>query len=434
MSPRMLDLLHIIWLLFESAGLDPRQVNQAWMICQSLTRSSAASYPRGFFINFSPNIPGFSLSTTAAHGLAPCQLPRGSLWLNMQLRFATGAESLQLQGVHVATLCPSALLLDDDKLVKKIAGDGYSLTVVGWYMLLAMVTLMRRGRGQSGAASARIPPSGAALPSELDLGQAFLSAAEPLHPRALARHLVGALQNVWPAAFQNYHSPACISLASLCSGADFVKPFAEHLAHEVNALLRGEVLTIWDKVACEKNPKVWNFRRQHVAGKDPDFFFPDVHTLPWSELPSADVCTISTMCTSLSHQNNDRRSLLDTDPSDPKCASGATMHSALKYVALAQPKAVIFENVFGMLDKIPGRCDGKRNVDVVLETLRDHGYACGLDRQSAHQWMLPQTRRRLYVWGLCQDLAGAQAFGESVRCFQFGPESRLSLAECLLTR
>ena len=110
------------------------------------------------------------------------------------------------------------------------------------------------------------------------------------------------------------------------------------------------------------------------------------------------------------------------------------MHSALKYVALARPKAVIFENVFGMLDKIPGRCDGKRNVDVVLETLRDHGYACGLDRQSAHQWMLPQTRRRLYVWGLCQDLAGAQAFGESVRCFQFGPESRLSLAECLLTR
>ena len=63
--------------------------------------------------------------------------------------------------------------------------------------------------------------------------------------------------------------------------------------------------------------------------------------LPLGEVSSTDICLISAMCTSVSFCNGDRRSLHCCDPSDPKQASGATTHSALKYVEQKKLKDVV---------------------------------------------------------------------------------------------
>ena len=51
-----------------------------------------------------------------------------------------GAEIVQLQGVHVATLLPG-LQDEGNGLLQRIAGDMSPIPVVGWYLLLALVTV-----------------------------------------------------------------------------------------------------------------------------------------------------------------------------------------------------------------------------------------------------------------------------------------------------
>ena len=63
------------------------------------------------------------------------------------------------------------------------------------------------------------------------------------------------------------------------------------------------------------------------------------------------------------------------------------MQSALQYVKTKLPKVVIFENVLGMLCKPMG--SKLRNVDIVLEKLREWGYTCDYDRQDARHWWTP---------------------------------------------
>jgi len=309
MSERMLDVLHIIWLLLEEQGLDSPQVNQAWHICQSIWRGGKNKcknnrWPAEYMYGKKPCIPGLRLSASMRPH-APCILPRGHLWLNALLRFATGGESLQLQGVHLQTLCPG-WASESDALLKQIAGGAYSLTVVGWYVLLALVAFVR---------ASQLPATGCTDGSLAATAGPRDVPCEGLHPRALAQKLMATLLKSWPEVFQGCCTPKAIrvTLGSLCSGADFVKPFAIYLGVEISAAIHPASLTVEDKLACEKNNDVWGFRRRCVTGPLPTHFHPDLHDLPWDTLPVVDVMTISTECTSLSHQNFDRRSLIDVN-------------------------------------------------------------------------------------------------------------------------
>jgi hypothetical protein len=305
MSARMLDVLHIIWLTLEDLGVDPAHVNQAWYICQSIKRDKMP-LRAGSLKMARLAVHGLRLNSETSVALAPCLLPRGCLWLNAWRRFATGAECLQMQGVQVATLCPG-WEQESDPLLKHIAGDAYSLTVVGWYILLAMAAAIpRRSTG------CHSQPS---LPASLRIvGENPVS----LHPRALAVELVNTLEQVWPRVYQDCCRRAHIRLGSLCSGADFVKPFALYIASEVNSRICTvtDCITVVDELACEIQESVWSFRHRCVSGSGPRHFHKDLHKLPWHDLPSVEVLTVSTMCTSLSSQNFDRRSLLDVAPPD----------------------------------------------------------------------------------------------------------------------
>ena len=160
-----------------------------------------------------------------------------------------------------------------------------------------------------------------------------------------------------------------------------------------------------------------------------------MRTLPLGEVSSADICLISAMCTSVSFCNRDRRSLHCCDASDPKHASGATTDSALQYVEQKQPKVIIMENVLAIAksSRAAAAAAGQASPDVELglSRLRATGYVCGYDTKDTANWLMPQTRSRIYVWAHLRNLPGPVALSmASVRLAR--PSCRIPLSACLL--
>ena len=298
------------------------------------------------------------------------------MWLNIERRFARGAESLQLQGVHVATWRPG-LQDEGNGLLHLIAGNMYSIPVVGWYLLLALVTVLPR-RSRRHHAPGLVAQQAASL----------VAAPVGLQPRSIAQVLLRTLLEKWPEAFGGWCTTAIVSVASLCSGADFVKDFAKYLVAEIACLPGMPKLQVINKFACEADNRLWAMWAMRQRGQSgPERFYLDVHTLPLGEMSSADICLISAMCTSVSFCNRDRRSLHCCDASDPKDASGATTDSALKYVEQKKPKVVIMENVLAIAksSRAAAAAAGQASPDVelVLSRLRAAGYVCGYGKQDA---------------------------------------------------
>ncbi len=425
MPPRVQDLLHIIWLTFERQGTRPRSVQQVWMLCQSIHRGSMPHYPEGYFHGKMPQTPGLHFHPRgrhAVHALAPCILPCSLPWVNAKQHFASGAECLQLQGVHLPTMCPR-WHIENDAILRRIAGDMYTIPVVGWYVLLAVTALTPRVDSMQWPTWLLQEPCAQTAGDSCRVG---------LAPAAMARALLETLLKQWPGAFRGCLSPITISLGSLCSGADFVKLFARALLTEISCLPGAPQFKMRDVFACECDQRLWEVRRR--AMQDPECRYNDIHKLPLAAMESVDICLMSPMCKSISHCNTDRRSLSHTDVQDPKCCSGATMASAISYVEAAKPKVIICENVAGMLDRVAPDSD-VRNVDILLSALRKSGYACGYDMQDACEWFMPQTRRRVYVWGHRLETAQHVVAGltdGAVRLLK--PSGHIALDDCLLLR
>ena len=106
LTAREVDVLHILWLVLEKKGYDPKAIDQAWLLCQSIHREGGP-YPKHYFRGRLPGTPGFHIEISGAGpAFAPCVLPRGKLWLNPLRRLASAAELLQLQGVNVPSSIP----------------------------------------------------------------------------------------------------------------------------------------------------------------------------------------------------------------------------------------------------------------------------------------------------------------------------------------
>ncbi len=439
MSHRMQDLLHIIWLLLERQGEDPSRVNQAWMLCQSIAREPRSRYPRGCLAGMRISIPGLHLGQQPARALAPCVLPCCRMWLNLRRRFALGAELLQLQGVHMPTACPS-WKLERDSILKRIAGQGFAIPVMGWYALLAMAALAEGNASVAAAGtSAHRVAVAAALPTVSVAAAAAGSEHLPSAPvvaaagasrqllsfsfDALAAALVNTLLQDLPDCFSG--SDKEITLGTLCSGGDFIVPMVQAIAAAVNQRASALRITVADIFGCEWDQDVWDVRVRAMPA--PRFFYRDVLSLPLQEMPAVDLLVFGSSCKSLSRQNNKRRTLRDTDAADKLCSSGATMQSCLRYIAAKRPRIVIAENVVGMLDSTG--IGQERNVDVVLDALRDCGYTCGFDVQCACDFFLPQTRKRVFVWAhrLGWDPA---VFSSKIRGLK--PKGNIPLEACLL--
>ena len=76
-----------------------------------------------------------------------------------------------------------------------------------------------------------------------------------LQPRSIAQVLLRTLLEKWPEALGGWCTTAIVSVASLCSGTDFVKDFAKYLVAEIACLPCTPKLQVINKFACEADKK-----------------------------------------------------------------------------------------------------------------------------------------------------------------------------------
>ncbi len=325
MPPRMLDLLHIIWLLFERRGADPAKVDQVWMLCQSISRRHGP-YRKGFFKSGRLDTPGLFLDISTAppsRPIAPCVLPRGRMWANAHCRFLSGMEALQLQGVCMSIDLPQ-LESENDSLLHSIAGNGFAMPLAGLYLLVGLC-VVASGQPPPSAASAAVRGTRSAASA----GDGGARALVDFSSAALARMLVERLCTLWSSCVPvRPEGPLKVKLGTLCSGADFIVPFAQALVTAINEHMGTVVLALVEVFGCEVDPRVRRVRR-HVVGAT-SICYTDVHSLPLASVQKVDILMFGSSCKSLSQQNNHRVSLLADDPEDASASSGATMKSCLR--------------------------------------------------------------------------------------------------------
>ena len=418
LTAREVDLLHILWLVFEKRGFDPHAVDQAWLVCQSIHREGGP-YPRHYFRDRLPGTPGFHLldsraAASAGRALAPCVLPRAKLWFNALRRLASAAELLQLQGLHVPSCIPwwqSA----DAVVLKSIAGNAFTVTVVACHCAIALLALASDGAMPTICAAIAThggTSAGTSLPDLASLGQ----------------DIYRQLASSWPRCCGNVRSAQSISLGTLCSGGDFVVLVCRALAVALSSLACMP-FSITDAFACEANPQVRAFRERAVAGcLGP--CWPDVHNLPLNSMGQCDLLVFGSSCKSLSLQNNSPRSLADVDASDPAASSGSTLRGCFSYVERHQPKIIIMENVIGLLRPME-RGSSVRNIDLVFSRLEALGYTHGHGVFDSRDFLVPQSRARVYLWAARPEYASwVAAWEQLVELCR--PQAQLSLSACFL--
>ena len=421
LTPREVDLLHILWLVLEKKGVDPRGVHQAWLVCQSVHRERGP-YPRHYFRDRLPGTPGFRIrdacsAASAGRSLAPCVLPRGKLWLNAQRRLASAADFLQMQGVNVPASIPWWRRWDA-VLLQSIAGNMFTVPVVTCHCAVALLAL----------ASGGVMPHMAA--SACDVHMAACGVASQGLPdfAGLAQQICRQLASSWPRCCDNVVAAQSLSLGTLCSGGDFVVLVCRALADTLSILAGRHVLLV-DSFACEADPKVRAFRKRAVAGcLGP--CWPDVHHLPLDSMVHCDLLVFGSSCKSLSLMNSNRRSLLDMDASDPAASSGSTLHGCFSYIERHLPKIIIMENVTGLLGAVSQGAP-LRNVDIVLSRLDALGYQHGYGVFDSRDFLVPQSRARVYVWAARPEYAAwVAAWKQLVALCR--PRVALSLPACVL--
>ena len=95
-----------------------------------------------------------------------------------------------------------------------------------------------------------------------------------------------------------------------------------------------------------------------------------------------------------------------------KDARGDLYLSALKAVRELKPKTVVFENVRGLLSS---RHEGRRVIEIIVENLRDLGYAVDFSLVDASKHNVPSKRLRVLIVGVRRDAKlGKFAFPDPV--------------------
>jgi hypothetical protein len=380
LAARCLDILHILYLVFEHGGIDPSTVDQVWSLDQSVYRGAIEKRKSKWLnVGVRLSVPGYHPS--GDERVCPCVCPKGLLWFNATRRILTGECALRLQGVPTWRF---NMALEENQLLSSLAGNGFAMPVLMAHLVVAFVRVLGlplayRPAPESGSPR-EVEPSILEF-TNLSSFLCKLLLGQPIHAHD-ARALIP------------------VTVGSLCSGADFLP----HAAKAVGAALG--VPSTSQTISCERDPAVRAFRQRHT-NVDGAHCYNDVTSLPESA-PACDILAFGSSCKGLSFLNNDRHDLLDVDFQSEACTSGNTMRGCLTYIQQKKPRVVIAENVKGLLAKAS---NGKRNVEVLLEGLRANGYACDFGVVDARDFFLPQSRSRVYVWA--ERIGGHGQLGEN---------------------
>ena len=142
----------------------------------------------------------------------------------------------------------------------------------------------------------------------------------------------------------------------------------------------------------------------------------DITTVPVDDIPECDIITAGFPCQPFSNAGN-RRGVYD--------ARGELYLECLRIIESKKPRAVLFENVKGLLSS--KHQSGKKLIDVIKEDLENLGYLVNYKVVNASDYGVPQNRERMILVALRSDLG---------KTFEFPPvqedKSQLTLRHVIL--
>jgi hypothetical protein len=129
LSPRILDVLHIIYLSFRARGVAADSVDQIWDVSQSVLRYTKRGLADSDDMVRSkhPCIPGFCFDVSK-QAVVPCILPSHIYFHNKSKRFLSGHDFLELQAINYAV--PAFLSQFKQRTLKQAAGNSFTMSVV----------------------------------------------------------------------------------------------------------------------------------------------------------------------------------------------------------------------------------------------------------------------------------------------------------------
>jgi len=142
----------------------------------------------------------------------------------------------------------------------------------------------------------------------------------------------------------------------------------------------------------------------------------DITQVPVEDIPDCDIITAGFPCQPFSNAGN-RRGVYD--------ARGELYLECLRIIDSKKPKAVLFENVKGLVSS--KHQSGKKLIEVIQEDLENIGYTVNYQVLNSSDYGVPQNRERMILIGLRNDLG---------KKFEFPPvikdKSNLTLRHTIL--
>lgn len=194
---------------------------------------------------------------------------------------------------------------------------------------------------------------------------------------------------------QKKTKPRLVSLFSGCGGMD--KGFENAGFHRV-----------WANDFDKDAQAVFRLNLGEIDGRD-------INQVPVEDIPECDILTAGFPCQPFSNAGS-RRGVYDE--------RGELYIECLRIIESKKPRAVLFENVKGLLSS--KHQSGKKLIDVIKGDLENLGYQVNFKVVNASDYGVPQNRERMILVGLRNDIG---------KTFEFPPvqenKSKLTLRHIL---
>ncbi len=172
---------------------------------------------------------------------------------------------------------------------------------------------------------------------------------------------------------RRFHPPRLVSLFSGCGGMD--KGFEQ-----------AGFQRVWANDFDKDAQAVFKLNLGEIDGRD-------ITQVPVEDIPDCDIITAGFPCQPFSNAGN-RRGVYDS--------RGELYLECLRIIENKRPKAVLFENVKGLLSS--KHQSGKKLIDVIKEDLEKLGYRVNYRIVNASDYGVPQNRERMILIAFRKDL------------------------------
>lgn len=174
-------------------------------------------------------------------------------------------------------------------------------------------------------------------------------------------------------AMKYENAPRLVSLFSGCGGMD--------VGFELAGFKR-----VWANDFDKDAQAIFKLNLGEIDGRD-------ITTVPVDDIPECDVITAGFPCQPFSNAGN-RRGVYDE--------RGELYLECLRIIDSKKPKAVLFENVKGLVSS--KHQSGKKLIEVIKADLEHLGYKVNFKVLNAADYGVPQNRERMILVGLREDL------------------------------